>query len=141
MRRLVVVVLGLLCAAPTAGDVGGCGRTVSDLDTTRFANARKLEDCERCTSCGLSTQTCARACDPKQPSNVLIPETCRPLLHDGEVCLRALEAASCSDYASFVDDLAPSNPSECEFCRVAPAPSETSGFGDASPPVMDGGHS
>ena len=139
MRRLVVAFLGLLCAAPTVGDVGGCGRTVSDLDTTRFANARKLEDCERCNACGLSTQTCVHACDPKQPSNVFIPQTCRPLFHDGEVCLRALQAASCTDYAAFVDDVAPTNPSECEFCRVAPAPSETGGFGDAAPPSMDGG--
>jgi hypothetical protein len=135
MRRIVVVVLALLCAAPTAGDVGGCGRTVSELDATRFANARKLEDCERCNECSLTTQRCVRACDPKQASDVFIPRTCRPLLHDGEVCLRALNGASCEDYATFVDDLAPTLPTECEFCRVVPQPPASGGvFGDGGAP-------
>jgi hypothetical protein len=36
------------------------------------------------------------------------------------VCIDALEAASCSDYASFVSDVAPTEPSECDFCRDIP---------------------
>jgi len=107
-RRALVVILALLCAAPTAGDVGGCGRSVNELDPARFGVARKLEDCQRCTECGITTQRCTHACDPKAPSDVLIPATCKPLFHDGEVCLRALNAASCEDYATFEDDNAPS---------------------------------
>jgi hypothetical protein len=38
------------------------------------------------------------------------------LVHDGEVCLRALEVAACDDYALFMDDVAPSLPTECNFC-------------------------
>jgi hypothetical protein len=131
----IAALLGLLSAAPTVGDVGGCGRTVTDLDPARFANARKLEDCQRCTACALTTQTCVRACDPTAASDVFIPSTCRPLLHDGEVCLRALHAASCNDYATFVDDVAPALPSECEFCHVAPpAPSGTGALIDGGAP-------
>ncbi len=32
--------------------------------------------------------------------------------------MRALLAASCSDYASFVDDVAPTVPTECDFCHL-----------------------
>jgi hypothetical protein len=132
---VIVVLLGALCAAPTAGDIGGCGRSVNELDPARFAVARKLEDCQRCTQCGIATERCTRACDPKQTSDVLIPQTCKPLYHDGEVCLRALDAASCDDYTKYEDDFAPTNPSECEFCRVVPPPPSSGGvFGDAAPP-------
>jgi hypothetical protein len=31
-----------------------------------------------------------------------------------------LEAASCDDYATFVDDFAPAIPSECDFCHLPP---------------------
>lgn len=130
--RLLVAataVLGLLSAAPTVGDVGGCGREASYLDVDRFAQARKLEDCERCQECGLESARCGRACDPKAPPDVAIPVTCKPLLHDGEVCLRALQAAGCDAYRSYVDDDAPTLPSECRFCRIAPPPA-TGAFGD-----------
>jgi hypothetical protein len=114
---VLAVVFG---AAPTVGDVGACGQTASPLDEKAFVAQRKALDCQRCTECGLSTQTCASACDRTAPSSVAFPATCFPLLHDGDVCLRALEAASCQDYASFVSDDAPTVPSECDFCHVVP---------------------
>jgi hypothetical protein len=117
---LAAVVAALLCAAPTVGDVGGCGAEASDLSAPAFAAERKLLDCQRCTACGLTTQTCHVACDPKARSDVGWPATCHPLRHDGDVCLHALRAASCSDYASFVDDTAPTVPTECDFCHLIP---------------------
>lgn len=124
MRRLVVVLLAVLCMAPTVGDVGGCGREATELDADDMAVARKDEDCERCRECRLSSERCRRACDPNALPDVDLPATCRPVRHDGEVCLRALHAASCDTYASYVDDVAPATPTECQFCRVAPAPPE-----------------
>ena len=116
-----VAVLALVFgAAPTVGDIGACGRTAMDLDEPSFAADRKTLDCERCTECGLATQRCTRACDPTLPSDIVIPATCHPVQHDGEVCLHALSAASCSDYASYVSDVAPATPSECDFCRLVP---------------------
>jgi hypothetical protein len=121
-RDLLAVALVSLVfvAAPTPGDVGGCGKTAVALSPTAFANARKTVDCRRCTECGLHTDRCTRACDASAPSDVVVPDTCHPLFHDGEVCLAALLAASCSDYAAYVDDVAPATPSECTFCRLLP---------------------
>ncbi|HZU85440.1 MAG TPA: hypothetical protein VE987_21060 [Polyangiaceae bacterium] len=115
-------------AAPTVGDIGSCGRVATDLDQRTFALARKALDCRRCTECGVQTQTCQRACDPAAPADVGWPSTCRPLEHDGEVCLRALQAASCSDYAAYVADADRTVPTECDFCRLLP------GAGDAAAP-------
>lgn len=114
---LVIVLAVTVLAAPTVGDVGGCGRAATPLDEATFAGARKREDCRRCAECDLATPRCARACDATLPPEVKFPLTCKPLLHDGEVCLRALRAASCDDYATFVSD-APVTPPECDFCRV-----------------------
>ena len=118
--NLVVVAIAAVVfgAAPTVGDVGGCGRTATDLSEARFQSARKQADCRRCGECGLSSARCVRACNKAEPPDVGFPPTCHPLLHDGEVCLDALLAASCSDYATYVDDAAPAIPSECDFCRV-----------------------
>lgn len=130
MRRAVIVVLGVLLMAPTVGDTGGCGRTATELDRDRYANGRKLQDCERCQECGIDNARCGRACDPTQLPEIVLPVTCRPLLHDGEVCLRALAAADCDTFATYVDDVAASTPTECEFCVVppeAPAPGFTDG--------------
>jgi hypothetical protein len=110
----------LFGAAPTVGDIGACGQKATPLDEATFAAQRKALDCQRCTQCGLVTQTCADACDPAKPSPVAWPSTCFPLEHDGVVCLDALEAASCGDYASFVSDVAPTVPSECDFCHDIP---------------------
>ena len=115
--------------APTVGDVGGCGVTATDLNESRFASARKKVDCARCTECGIATQRCKAACDPLMPSDVGFESTCRPLLHDGEVCIDALQAASCADYAAYVDDNFRAVPTECEFCRgdAASGPTFTDG--------------
>lgn len=109
----------IFCAAPTVGDVGGCGRLATDLDESQFARARKSVDCKRCGTCGFGTHRCGEACGPDAVPYVAFPSTCKPLLHDGEVCLRALEAASCADYLGYVDDVIPSAPTECGFCRFA----------------------
>ncbi|MBX3186889.1 MAG: hypothetical protein KF819_07740 [Labilithrix sp.] len=129
LGSLVVATLGVLLMAPTPGDTGGCGREATELDRDRYANARKGQDCDRCEECGLTTARCARACDPQKPADIALPQTCYPLLRDGEVCLRALGAASCETFATYVDDEAPVAPSECNFCRVAPEP-PASTFGD-----------
>ena len=131
-RAPIVVLLALLCMAPTAGDVGGCGTEVTALDPEVFALARKDEDCRRCGECELRTARCVRACDATKPTETTIPSTCEPIQHDGEVCLRALRAASCSAFSTYVDDVAPATPSECEFCKVAPT-GASPGF------VLDGG--
>ncbi len=124
IRRREVLVAAIIAfalfPAPTVGDVGGCGKTATALDPLVYAHAKKSVDCSRCNDCGLTTGRCTRACDPKQPSDVEIPATCHPIFHDGEVCIRALKAASCTEYASFVDDDAPAVPSECDFCRIPP---------------------
>jgi hypothetical protein len=106
--------------APTVGDIGGCGAQASDLDPALFARERKQVDCERCGECGLATGTCKAACNPNAPSNIGWPATCHPLAHDGDVCIRALRAARCNDYATFVDDAAPAVPTECDFCHLVP---------------------
>ena len=114
-------VLALLFgAAPTVGDVGACGQQATPLDEAVFAAQRKVLDCQKCTECGLTTQKCVDACNPSKPSDVAWPDTCFPLDHDGVVCIDALEAASCKDYASFVSDVAPTTPTECQFCLDVP---------------------
>lgn len=111
---LTLVALVFL-AGPTAGDIGSCGQAVEELDPVKFFGQKKLVDCKQCVSCGFATQSCERACnDP--PSESSFPEDCFPLAHDGEVCLNALSAASCDEYAAFVDDAAPTIPTECNFC-------------------------
>ncbi len=103
-------------AGPTVGDVGGCGADAQPLDEARFARARKTVDCQRCDECGLGTARCQAACDPSAPSDVGYPPGCAPLYHDGVVCLDALLAASCGDYARYVDDQTRLVPTECQFC-------------------------
>lgn len=127
MKRAAAVVVAILCMAPTPGDVGGCGSEVTDLNDEQFVFDRKRMDCARCTECGLSTARCTRSCDPAKPPDTSVPETCQPIRHDGEVCLRALEAASCDAYATYVADTAPATPSECEFCKFVP-PGPLPGF-------------
>ncbi len=131
---LAIALLGILLMAPTVGDTGACGRTATELDRDKYANARKLQDCERCQECGLTTARCESACDRKTLPEIALPATCRPLYHDGEVCLRALAAASCDTYASYVDDDAAAIPTECDFCQVPlppPGPGAP-GFADAA---------
>jgi hypothetical protein len=136
LSRVAVVILGVLSMAPTAGDVGGCGTEAEALDPGVFAAARKDLDCRRCQECGLGSTRCSRACNPAVPSETAIPATCQPLLHDGEVCIRKLDSASCDAFATYVSDVAPSTPTECEFCKVPPQ-GPTPGFGvtDAATPL------
>lgn len=113
---LAAAVLALLCAAPTPGDIGGCGQRAELLDPPIFFASRDRTDCVRCDECGLDTQRCKDACDPKIPSQTAFPEGCFPLVHDGEVCLRALRHAACDEYEAYVSDTAPTVPTECDFC-------------------------
>jgi hypothetical protein len=113
-----VLLLAPLLGAPTVGDVGGCGAEAEALDVAVYTSTRKDLECERCAECGIQTARCVRACDPAKNADISIPSSCRPLLHDGRVCVRALRAASCSDFARYVDDADPATPSECAFCRV-----------------------
>ncbi|MBI4701634.1 MAG: hypothetical protein HY744_10835 [Deltaproteobacteria bacterium] len=106
----------LFLAAPTVGDIGSCGQEVAELDPPLFFAQKRTIDCESCTSCGLMTQACQHACDPAAASEPEFPPGCYPLVHDGEVCLRALRAADCDAYARYVDDAAPEAPTECNFC-------------------------
>jgi len=115
-RRLVTILAVLLCAAPVPGDIGSCAQPVQRLDARTFFAAKKSVDCRRCTECGLATGTCGTACDDAASAATTFPDGCVPLVHDGEVCLRALLYASCDDYAGYVDDRDPQVPTECDFC-------------------------
>jgi len=108
-------VLLAFCAAPVPGDVGGCNQGAAQLDAGAFFSNKQSIDCERCTECGLQNRTCEQAC-AGGPVPVAFTDGCVALVHDGEVCLHALEAASCNDFAEFVRDQAPSTPTECDFC-------------------------
>jgi hypothetical protein len=110
-----LLVLLAFCAAPVPGDVGGCNQQAVQLDAGAFFAGKKSIDCQRCTECTLASQTCERACAAGSVPREFT-EGCVALVHDGEVCLHALSAASCDDYATFVRDQAPSTPTECDFC-------------------------
>jgi len=110
-----VIVLALCAAAPTVGDVGGCNEGTDPLDANRFFAGRLQIECDRCRECGFNTSACKRACDKKTIVPSSFPAGCRPLAHDGQVCLRALEALSCNGFADVVSS--PSEvPTECDFC-------------------------
>jgi hypothetical protein len=114
IARLCAALL-LVVAAPTVGDIGSCGGQPNELDPVAFFQQKASLDCARCGECDLHTQACARACDPKQAPTAF-PVGCYPLVHDGEVCLHALEATGCSQYRSFVSDRGSTVPTECNFC-------------------------
>lgn len=110
---IVVVTFG---AAPTPGDIGGCGQPAQELDPRIFYASKADVDCNRCRKCNLAFKSCDNACDPSIAVPASFPTGCYPLVHDGEVCLRALVNASCDDYLRFMDDQQPSAPTECNFC-------------------------
>lgn len=123
-RRAALALVALtVLAGPTVGDIGGCGQRVEELDSSKFFAQKKVVDCSQCSRCGFATASCEAACGDafEDPG---FPEDCFPLAHDGEVCLNALQAASCGDYAAFVDDLAPTVPTECNFCPLDRRPEE-----------------
>lgn len=119
--RLAIAIL-FFTAAPTAGDIGSCGQAPDELDPVKFFSAKELKDCEKCHLCGITTQACVLACEPYLDQSDF-PRHCYPLVHDGEVCLHALDTASCDEYRQFMNDLTPTIPTECNFC----------------PPCTDGG--
>ena len=121
-RLALALVVLLFCTAPTPGDIGGCGQSPDILDASTFFGNKKRIDCNRCEDCGLVSATCVKACDDNQPFDSSFPTDCVPLVHDGEVCLRALQHASCSDYQGYVDDNAPTTASECDFCPAKGSP-------------------
>jgi hypothetical protein len=123
MRRVTLCgLLFLTVAAPTAGDLGSCGQRVAELDPVAFFDAKAAIDCQRCVRCGLYTERCQRSCDAPQPTE--FDEGCYPLVHDGEVCLNALEALSCEEFAATVADVGATVPTECNFCPLAERPTE-----------------
>lgn len=131
--RLAIAVL-FFTAAPTAGDIGSCGQPPDELDPVKFYQAKENQDCEKCHFCELTTQACVLACEPYLDTSEF-PQHCYPLVHDGEVCLHALKAASCDEYRQFMSDVTPTIPTECDFCPPCTdggAPS--SDAGGASPP-------
>jgi hypothetical protein len=120
LLRLIFVALFVL-AAPTAGDIGSCNQTLADLDARKFFVAKEQIDCEKCLECGYVTETCGRACD-LEPNQTSFPEGCYPLIHDGEACLNALDAASCDKYLAYVADSGAAVPTECNFCPLGSRP-------------------
>jgi hypothetical protein len=115
-RAALAIAVLLLCAAPTPGDIGSCGQPVQELDAETFFSAKAYFDCRRCNDCRLVSKACTAACDPDTVLWREFDEGCLPLVHDGEVCLRALRDASCEDYGTFVRDSEPETPTECNFC-------------------------
>ena len=110
--------LALLCLAPSAGNIGSCGQEAVALDAAKFLAVKASIDCSSCTECGLTTQVCAAACAGEVPEDAAFPDGCLPLVHDGEVCLDALGAASCDAYARYVADEGATIPTECNFCPL-----------------------
>jgi hypothetical protein len=108
------IVLGLLSLAPTPGDIGGCGAPANLLSARQFFQKKRELDCSACRTCGIQNRTCSTVCSDPAPSE--FPRGCFPLVHDGEVCLRALTYSSCDDYQTYLDPRAPRTPSECDFC-------------------------
>jgi len=119
VRLVLAAVVVLFCAAPTPGDIGGCGQRVQPLDPGAFYERKKETDCSKCRECSFSTDFCKGACDKAVDPLSEFPEGCDPIVHDGEVCLNALEAASCGDYEAYVKDQAREAPNECRFCPVS----------------------
>jgi hypothetical protein len=116
-RHAALMVLAVLLGiGATVGDIGSCGQPADQLDARTFFNIKANLDCDRCGECGFHEKLCDHACNDAPPAS--FPAGCHPLVHDGEVCLRALIAASCDDYASYVNDAAPTAPSECQFCPL-----------------------
>ncbi|HWZ88389.1 MAG TPA: hypothetical protein VNW92_06050 [Polyangiaceae bacterium] len=110
----------LLCTAPTPGDVGGCGQRPQELDPQTFFASKEAIDCQRCQECAIGTTACSNACTAPDSYPKSFPERCLPLVHDGEVCLRALLYASCADYEQYMSDKSPTAPTECNFCPEPP---------------------
>jgi len=114
-RTGLAMVLAIFVMAPTVGDIGGCGGTADALDARKFFAARFELECTRCKDCGYTTLACRRACDRRTVVPSSFPSGCEPVVHDGEVCLNALETLSCDDFAEVIHPQ-PIVPTECDFC-------------------------
>ncbi len=114
------IVLAICALAPTVGDVGGCGSEIAPLDAQKYFAERLRVECARCRECGLRSAACSRACDRRTVVPTTFPAGCRPVEHDGQVCLRAIEALSCDGFADVVSP-APIVPTECDFCPASAA--------------------
>jgi hypothetical protein len=114
-----VIVLGFFAAAPTVGDVGGCNESAQPLAANKFFGARLKLECERCRECGYTSAACKRACSSATIVPSTFPAGCAPLEHDGQVCLRAIEALSCDAFGDVVA-ASPIVPTECDFCPAPP---------------------
>lgn len=121
-ERIPLIALALLVlAGPTVGDVGSCGQEVAELDPEKFFIEKDFIDCNKCSECAFITRLCDAACD-RELESTTFDEDCFPLVHDGEVCLNALRTASCEEYSGFIDDTAPTVPTECNFCPIDEKP-------------------
>ncbi len=115
IRALLALGVLAFCTAPTPGDVGGCSQPARELDGPTFFATKDYFDCQHCKECQFRSALCDRACGGEL-SQREFPADCLPLVHDGEVCLRALQDASCDEYAAYVRDQNTEVPSECNFC-------------------------
>ncbi len=115
VRLLFVLGLGALCAAPTPGDVGGCGQHPEVLDGPIFFERKRELDCQKCGDCRFDSEFCGDVCSPATVA-AEFPTGCVPLVHDGEVCLNAIDAAGCDEYEDYSKDQGRLSPSECLFC-------------------------
>ena len=116
VRLVLATVVVLFCAAPAPGDIGGCGQRVQPLGPEPFFAAKKEIDCAKCEECSFSTNFCESACDDDVAPQTEFPAGCNPIVHDGEVCLNALEATGCGGYEDYVRDSGRQSPNECRFC-------------------------
>jgi hypothetical protein len=130
LLRALAALLILSAGAPTVGDLGSCGQDAVLLDTNKFFEQKEAIDCQKCTDCAIFTKACDKACDNKLDV-VPFPKDCFPLVHDGEVCVHALEASKCGDYETFMADEGALIPNECDFCPADKMPS--GGGGGAAP--------
>ncbi|MEM1032699.1 MAG: hypothetical protein AAF928_12680 [Myxococcota bacterium] len=114
-RLGLAAVAWLVLMGPVAGDIGGCGQDAEELDAVLFFEGKQFVECNRCIDCGIETPNCQTICNEPLIDPSFDPD-CLPLAHDGEVCLNAIEAASCDAFARIVDATAPTVPTECNFC-------------------------
>jgi hypothetical protein len=114
---LLPLVLLVMAAAPSVGNLGSCGQQAELLDAEKFFRAKASIDCNRCTECGFATTACLDACEQRLDAETF-PEGCFPLVHDGEVCLDALDAATCGTFEGFIVDVGATFPTECNFCPI-----------------------
>jgi hypothetical protein len=122
LRTGCALLFALFCLGPTPpGDIGGCGQQVQPLDATVFFQHWANIECEKCTECNFVSTRCTKACEGEELQQSF-RDGCAPLVHDGEVCLRALRAADCDEYQDYAKDNGTLVPTECRFCPRGVAP-------------------